>query len=585
MGSPTLIGFPAAPRQPDEAGGGTVAPTGEGLLGVRVVVRTPTVETFIQKYSRFVKDDRIFIFTKTFQPPGTRMRFALELGDGKPLVTGEGTVTRVRPETGDANRPPGMELRFVPSDDASRKLVELMLAERDTRSSTLRPVVVEPRAELPALPLTGAHPSLPASRMLLALAPQRPEVPPPDDAPSAALIPEQARAAALAHSLAPPAAESPPSSVRVTTRAHVVPVAEPASPAFDESWSRPAQAHPSVTTSPSGAHSTLDPDSLFAMPEPHSTPEPQVDEGLPPLPEERTSLTKISDELSQSFPGVAPSFVETWRPLSADPSLVPANPFSELPDDAIEYFVEWSIDRSQGPQPLATPPIAAPAIEAWRLQSQMLPALSLAPERQAQRRGFIVGVCVGLVLGGCAVALALTMRTPAPPPVARAVEAPRAVPPVVPVVALPVAVARRSDVAITSHPVGATCVVDGAPAGRTPVTLPLDNGTHAVVLTMDRYASLETTVVAPGSLDATLKRPEAKLKVTSSPTGGEVKIDGQERGVTPLSVSLSAYENHEVAIAGAGGRSWHRKLYVRAPSMSVAAKLGSAPPLHPKGFR
>lgn len=543
----------------DEAGhGGVTVPASAGTLCLRVVVRTPSVETFIEKYSRFVKDDRIFIFTKTSQASGTSLRFALELGDGKPLVTGEGTVTRVRPETGDASRPPGMELRFVATDDQSRKIVALMLAERDTRSAAPRPATVEPRAELPMLPLTGAHTAFPPSNLLLALTPQGPEVPPP-------LTGEQV----------------PGSTVRAASTAPEVGARFDASPHDDTGLAFRAALPTSCHRPP------LDADSLFAMQDAQSEPGPPPDAELPPLPEERTALTRLSDELSHSFPGVAPVFAETWRPLFTDASEVPANPFSELPDDAIEYFVEWSLDRSQGPQPLSTPPFAAPAIVAWKAQ-QVHPALSHEPARQAGRRGFAVGICVGLVVGGAVAALALGTRAIAP--VAQVVEPPRMATAVAPApaaapVAAPVAVARRADVAITSHPPGATCVVDGAPAGRTPLTLSLDPGTHAVVLTMDRYTPLETTVGAPGSLDATLKRPLAMLKLSSSPTGGTVKIDGQGRGNTPLSIPLSAYEHHDVAVAGAGGRSWHRKVYVRAPSMTVAATLSSAPSSRSPGIR
>src|SRR5437764_14465112 len=100
------------------------------LIVLRVVIRSPDLETFVNKYSRFVKDDRIFIFTKSSQPTGTRVRFTLELADGQPLIHGEGTVTRIRSETDDAARPPGMELSFHPLDEPSRQLVARMMATR-----------------------------------------------------------------------------------------------------------------------------------------------------------------------------------------------------------------------------------------------------------------------------------------------------------------------------------------------------------------------------------------------------------------------------------------------------------------------
>src|SRR6266568_9082578 len=98
------------------------------LIVLRVVIRSPDVDTFIAKYSRFLKDDRIFIFTKASQPPGTRVRFTLELAEGPPLIHGEGTVTRIRADQGDPSKPPGMELRFQALDSASRDMVARMMA-------------------------------------------------------------------------------------------------------------------------------------------------------------------------------------------------------------------------------------------------------------------------------------------------------------------------------------------------------------------------------------------------------------------------------------------------------------------------
>src|SRR5882757_2672384 len=107
------------------------APTADSpLIVLRVVIRSPDVDTFVSKYSRFIKDDRIFIFTKASQPPGTRVRFTLELAEGTALMSGEGTVTRIRPDQGDPSKPPGMELRFEPVDDASRAMVARMLSSR-----------------------------------------------------------------------------------------------------------------------------------------------------------------------------------------------------------------------------------------------------------------------------------------------------------------------------------------------------------------------------------------------------------------------------------------------------------------------
>src|SRR5436309_11477017 len=107
-----------------------VDPALQPVIVLRVVIRSPDLDTFVAKYSRFIKDDRIFIFTKSSQPAGTRVRFTLELADAQLLMTGEGTVTRTRADVGDSGKPPGMELKFQPLDETSRALVDELLNAR-----------------------------------------------------------------------------------------------------------------------------------------------------------------------------------------------------------------------------------------------------------------------------------------------------------------------------------------------------------------------------------------------------------------------------------------------------------------------
>jgi len=144
-------------------------PLEQPVIVLRVVIRSPDLDTFIAKYSRFLKDDRIFIFTKSSQPPGTRVRFTLELADGQPLLVGEGTVVRVRPDLGDAAKPPGMELQFQPLDAPSRALVARMMHARQSpqfrEESTdvqtqVRGTAGHAGATLPPLEKTGAHDSV-----------------------------------------------------------------------------------------------------------------------------------------------------------------------------------------------------------------------------------------------------------------------------------------------------------------------------------------------------------------------------------------------------------------------------------------
>src|SRR5262245_26232323 len=103
---------------------------GDALLVLRVTVRVPDLEAFIARYSRHLYGDRIFIFSKNPQPVGTKVRFVIQLASGATLLQGRGTVMRMQLDSGDRHRPPGMELQFVPLDDHSRSVVDLMMATR-----------------------------------------------------------------------------------------------------------------------------------------------------------------------------------------------------------------------------------------------------------------------------------------------------------------------------------------------------------------------------------------------------------------------------------------------------------------------
>src|SRR5439155_2178582 len=103
--------------------------------------------------------------------------------------------------------------------------------------------------------------------------------------------------------------------------------------------------------------------------------------------------------------GPAPAFAEAFRtplpgaPRSATPraGLVPANPFSDISDGAIENFVEWTVEQSTAPKPkvaqahFANVAMATPRAE--RRRSARGPLLA----------GMAVGVFLGVPIGGAIV--------------------------------------------------------------------------------------------------------------------------------------------------------------------------------------
>jgi len=103
---------------------------------VRIQADTADVEEFLDRYSRYFGAEVVFLPTEGIQPPGRLVRFVFALADGCEMICGEGVVLRMRRDTGDPLRPPGMELRYFILDEGSQRVVDDMLARR---TGTLTP--------------------------------------------------------------------------------------------------------------------------------------------------------------------------------------------------------------------------------------------------------------------------------------------------------------------------------------------------------------------------------------------------------------------------------------------------------------
>lgn len=538
-------------------------PALQPIIVLRVVIRSPDLETFVSKYSRFVKDDRIFIFTKSSQPPGTRVRFTLELADGMPLLHGEGTVTRIRADSGDAAKPPGMELKFVPLDEGSRDLVARMMRARDAVQTQFREETSDVQ--------TAVRDSAALLRREF-------------DEPAPTLAPLDKTGA-------------------LSTQNESGAVTIAANPPRDEP-ARPPPPPIASTENPSGS---------FASPTPLPAPIPAESDDSP-TPSQPTRPEKLvpaggSPVTLDQFPAVgpAPSFAEAFRgavPNFTPPTgTVPANPFSEVSDGAIEYFVEWSLEQSTAPRP--------------KVAEASFANVAMATPRAERRRqsrgpllaGLAIGVFIGLPLGGAAVWYWRPLTTPlfaeraaapgakrptvvapaatldmtpvaqaAPPDLARAIAA------AAPDLGAPIATTtttapapakgKPAELQVTTKPPGAQLTVDGeAQSGKTPVTLKLSTGTHAIIVAHERYASVTQTVEVPGKVELTLHRPPATLHVESDPPGGEVIVEGKPRGKTPVDVTLDAFHHYDVQVMLLGTQPWHKRVSVKPPQTAVTAKL------------
>jgi len=413
------------------------------LIVVRVTAVAATVEEFVGRYARYFRDGEVvFVPTEGVQPSGRRIKFIFALVDGTEVVSGEGVVLRMRRDSGDPRRPPGMELRYQIEDPASVAMVARLLAARKTPPPyvSLRIDGVADSQEL-TLPIERHDPTPPPS-----------------------LVPPPAR-------LAPPPPKTPVPLSRAARP--LPPIVVPPRPV----------ARPPIDPRP--------PSPPFAVP--HSS--------------RVVRLAGTAVATAAAILAVTLAAALMRRAPSPPPSLPPSSP----------------------------PPAAAPAVGGngvvLAAPASPSPAAAVAPPVVTGPRPESTGGA-----------------RPPPDP--------------------------RPRLRVTTSPPGALVFVDGAERGSSPLAVSVGAGAHEIVAERPRWLSAHAHVDGPGHIQLVLTRPQARLRIVSTPPGASVRLDGRDVGLTPLELDADAYELHFLRIER-DGRVWRRKLYLRPPggNVRVGARL------------
>ena len=109
-------------------------------------------------------------------------------------------------------------------------------------------------------------------------------------------------------------------------------------------------------------------------------------------------------------------------------------------------------------------------------------------------------------------------------------------------------------VVVNTEPAGAAVVIDGQAHGTTPVTVTLNAGPHTIDLSSGAARRTMTlNVTANAQLSQFIEMPKAaagtgELQVRTDPAGARVSVDGQTRGLSPLTVQGLAPGNHVVVL-------------------------------------
>jgi uncharacterized protein (TIGR02266 family) len=117
---------------------------------VRVRLRYPDLETFVEKYAPNVTRGGIFLASREPRPVGEVLRFEVLLRQGGPVLSGEGRVTWVKEfNPAEPHRPYGMGVQFLYVDPAARPVLDALLKKKETSRSGSQPAVstTEKRAE------------------------------------------------------------------------------------------------------------------------------------------------------------------------------------------------------------------------------------------------------------------------------------------------------------------------------------------------------------------------------------------------------------------------------------------------------
>jgi len=111
-------------------------------------------------------------------------------------------------------------------------------------------------------------------------------------------------------------------------------------------------------------------------------------------------------------------------------------------------------------------------------------------------------------------------------------------------------------VAFTSTPTGASILIGGKKKGVTPTTLHLPCKASSATFERARYepAKKSFTPKKKGTtkVAARLGRPSYSVKITSTPSGAEVTVNGRNAGKTPATIKVTAFEAVTIKVSKPG---------------------------------
>lgn len=121
------------------------------LNSVRIRLRYPDLDTFVEKFAPNVTRGGIFLASRNVQPVGSTISFEIQLVNGQVALAGQGKVTWTKEfNAAEPNKPYGMGVQFTAVDPATRPTLARVLRARETGG------IVPRRVTSPLAPLGDA---------------------------------------------------------------------------------------------------------------------------------------------------------------------------------------------------------------------------------------------------------------------------------------------------------------------------------------------------------------------------------------------------------------------------------------------
>jgi hypothetical protein len=311
-----------------------------------------------------------------------------------------------------------------------------------------------------------------------------------------------------------------------------------------------------------------------------AVPPPSSSEAVPaaaPVAADASETTVVSDASSPSDdePTAISARPRTEARVPGASLTLPANPLGDLDAADLASFIDFNLLETNAVD--AAPPEPAARAETRPERARRI-ARRMAPYAACAAVMLSLGIALGSASKAHPVAASIVhipLPQAAPTTVASSDE-------LAPPDRDPIPTARNCVARVTTRPAGAAVFWGDTALGPSPVrNTPVPCGTATVTLRRAHFEEVTRTITADRDQDTIvterLRRPPAKLMVTSSPPRAFIRLNKRGIGPTPREIDTPRFERVRIEASLPGYRRWRKTLYVKDAESEIDVKLVRAP--------